>query len=147
VKATASLCIHTNSKIGRFCPKELIFDSSSPDQINHPMESTEKSIRSTILSMRILSAAIIIFLALNSLHIFDIVEKGFLFYFLLAVDLAYLISAVGMWKPLRWPVYLFFVITLVLFIAFGYFHSWDYRTILMAVVVFIVSALNWKSLK
>jgi hypothetical protein len=95
-----------------------------------------------------LSVAILVYVIYESFHLFDRpTEKGFLFYYTLAVEACFLLSALAMWALKRWSVYLFTTATLALIPAFIYLKSWDYTAIIMLGIVLVVAIYNWKSLE
>ena len=112
------------------------------------MNTQTVSLRPLVISLKVLSVAILVYVFYESFHLFDgSIETGFLFYFTLAVEVCFFISALAMWAQKRWSVYLFTAATLALIPVFIHLKSWDYKTIIMLVIVLVVSVYNWKTLK
>jgi hypothetical protein len=81
-------------------------------------------------------------------HLFDSsVERNYLFYYVLAIALSYIISAIGLWFLRKWSVILFIITSLALIPSFIHLNSLDKMSIGLFIVVTIGAFINWEHLK
>ena len=112
------------------------------------MKTLDLSVKSSTIILRVLSALILIFVVIEDYHLFDSsVERNYLFYYVLAISISYLISAIGLWFLRKWSIFLFLINSVALIPSFTHINSFDKISIGLFFLIIIGVLITWKNIK